>query len=119
MPACAVTLLFLYETWRLRIIVKSMLSLDQIFRPSADVVACDLSDGKALLSLETSKYFKLNDSAAVVWASVETGAKLDQIVDAMLQRFDVDKATCTDDVLAILEIFNKAGLIETSDLAPS
>ena len=87
--------------------------------PAADVVACDLEDGKALLNLATSKYFKLNASAAFLWEALGPGATIASIRDDLLEHFDVDQEKCTADVFAIIRAFREAGLVETEAFAPS
>lgn len=95
------------------------LSPQTFVEPAADVVACDLDDGKALLNLATSKYFKLNGSAAFLWEAVGSGATIASICRDMLMHFEVDQEQCTADVFAIIRTFQQAGLVKTDTVAPS
>jgi hypothetical protein len=95
------------------------LSAETFVVPAADVVACDLEDGKALLNLATSKYFKLNGSAAFLWEALGSGSTIASICSDLLEHFDVDQEQCTADVFAIIQAFREAGLVETEAMASS
>lgn len=78
----------------------------------AGVVACDLDNGRAILNLETSEYFRLNATAAIVWQCLEGGSTVTQIVQRVCDEFDVLVAECRDDIVTLLKELDKAGLIE-------
>lgn len=76
-----------------------------------DVVACELDDSFAILKLETSEYFKLNATGALVWERISSGATLDEIVEAVSSNFDIGPEECRQDVIALVAELEKAGLI--------
>ena len=76
-----------------------------------DVVACELDDSFAILKLETSEYFKLNATGALVWERISSGATLDEIVEAVSSNFDIGPEECRHDVIALVAELEKAGLI--------
>lgn len=84
---------------------------DDRVEPEDGVVVCDLDDGKALLNLEQSNYFKLNGSAGHIWDLLQGGTTFDALVDSMLDRFDVDKERLAPDVGAILDSFLENQLV--------
>lgn len=88
---------------------------DPVFRPAEHVVACELEGGKALLDLETSTYYKLNHSAALIWEWIGDGAGTPDLVARMLDCFEVGEDECKQDVEAIIDSFCDAGLLETED----
>lgn len=78
-----------------------------------NVVACELDDGRALLDLNESQYYRLNHTAAIVWEWLEQGSKsIDELTIKMLSRFDVEECTCRADLAIMLKSFSEAGLIE-------
>lgn len=85
---------------------------EKLFTAHSEVVACELDGGKALLDLRGSRYYKLNRSAALIWEWIGEGSTLSLLVDRMLQRFDVDRSQCEEDVIAIISSFEKAGLVD-------
>lgn len=76
-----------------------------------DVVVCELDDSFAILKLETSEYFKLNATGAVVWERISDGAKLDELIEAVCANFDIGPEECRHDVVALVAELEKAGLI--------
>lgn len=76
-----------------------------------NVVSCDYEGGKALLDLEKSSYFKLNNSATLIWNWLETPITLDGIVKNMTDVFEIDVITCKSDVSKILSDFLQSKLI--------
>lgn len=85
---------------------------DTVYRAPEHVVACEVEDGKALLDLESSTYYKLNRSAALIWEWIGDGATIPALVERMLAHFEVGEDECTRDVEAIIASFCDAGVLE-------
>jgi hypothetical protein len=72
---------------------------------SSDVLAAHLGDEAVLLDLAAKRYYRLNETAAVVYRALESGAGRDGAVQALLALFDVserDAAAAVDRLLADL-----------------
>ncbi|NJS14169.1 MAG: PqqD family protein [Sphingopyxis sp.] len=76
-----------------------------------DVVACELDGSFALLNLETSEYFKLNEPGAVIWKRMADGATLAELVSAISKEFDVSDDECREDVTNLVVSLEKAKLV--------
>lgn len=87
--------------------------LSVIYHHRADVVACELEGGKALLDLESSNYFKLNDTAALIWEWIGEGASVAQLIHKITDRFDIGEEECAQDVEAIVSSFEENGLVDS------
>ena len=85
------------------------------FVRASDVVACDLDGGQALLDLKQSQYYRLNDTASVVWDALQAARTLDDLVHAVTQEFDVSADRCRPDVEALLRSMAQSGLVDMSD----
>lgn len=83
------------------------------------IVACDIADGSALLNLATSRYYKLNDTAALLWQELERrddrSSTLGHLITVMNTHFEVDEATCRSDLLHLFEGLSQAGIVEIDD----
>ena len=55
---------------------------------------------------------KLNATAADVWSYLESGYSEEQICDAMLEKYDVERDRLVADVKAILSRFAEQGFVE-------
>lgn len=76
----------------------------------ADVVACELGSGAALLSLRSNRYFSLNEVGAFIWNRMEQPTDIDTLCDAVASTFDVEPERCRRDVAAIVQSLADAGL---------
>lgn len=90
----------------------SELHPDARYHAKKDVVSCELDGGLALLDLRSSKYYKLNATAALVWAELKNPASIADLTLAIEQTFDVDAQDCEVDVVAILQHYRSAGLLD-------
>jgi coenzyme PQQ synthesis protein D (PqqD) len=79
--------------------------------PSADVLAAHLEGEAVLLDLATKRYFRLNATSAAIWRGVEAGKSRDEIVDALLDGFDVDASVAAHAVDASIEDLSRRGLL--------
>ena len=80
-----------------------------------DVVFTDLDDGSAvLLHLETKYYFSLNETGSFLWKLLEqeTGATEDEMVNELIEAFDVAQDRAKTDVAEFLGQLSEQGLID-------
>jgi hypothetical protein len=90
-----------------------------LFSQSEHVVACDLDGGKALLDLRESQYYKLNPTAALVWDKISVPSTLDDIVEMITERFEVDVDRCRADITSIIKRFHDSDMIEVDGASNS
>ncbi|HEX6575234.1 MAG TPA: PqqD family protein [Gemmatimonadaceae bacterium] len=57
--------------------------------PSPDVLAAHLSGEAVLLNLNDKSYYRLNETAAIVWAALEKGESREQILSSLTAQYDV------------------------------
>ncbi len=90
-----------------------MLSLNESFRPSADVVDTELGDAEvALLDLETKTYFSLNNTGACIWEGLKSGLTLQEISHRLQQEFDVSASHAEHSVVVLVEQLISQKLVE-------
>ncbi len=57
-------------------------------------------DGETvLMNIESGHYFGLNDISTAIWNKIGSGKKISQVVDDLLEEFDIDRTTCEQDTL--------------------
>lgn len=69
---------------------------------SKDVLTAHLEGEAVLLHLKTKRYFRLNETGAVVWKGLEGGLSLGAIVAQLVKDFDVDAVTARAEVERVL-----------------
>lgn len=89
-----------------------MARVDDVLVRAEDIVSCDLGSGSALLNLQTSNYFRLNDTAHFIWEQLESGGKsAQQLAEQIEETYEVSKAECLPDVIALLAEMQSANLL--------
>src|SRR5512137_812340 len=88
------------------------LSESSIIVVTKDQVSCDLSGEAAILNLKTSTYFGLNTVGASIWKLIQEPKTVSQVLEAIIEEFDVDTARCENDILELLQELSRHGLIE-------
>jgi len=65
-----------------------------------------------LLDLASESYFGLDEIGARIWGLLGEDKNVDQILDTLLQEYEVDRETLEADVEELLGSLLEAGLIE-------
>lgn len=75
------------------------------------VVSTDFEGGEGVLvDLNTRKYYRLNETAMLVWRGLEQGRSFDRIVDEMTQEYEVTPERARESVGKILGSFQSLKL---------
>jgi hypothetical protein len=88
------------------------LSLSTIVVAMEDQISTPMKNETVLLHLKTGKYYSLNRAGTFVWEQLKKPVSVGQIVDAMLIKFDVDRARGEVDVQNIIGSLLDAGFIQ-------
>jgi hypothetical protein len=75
-----------------------------------DVTWRELGDEVVVLDLRTNRYLSVNASGVALWRELEKGATEQELVDRLMEAFELDAAQATSDVRAFLQ------LLQTKDL---
>lgn len=82
------------------------------YRVRDDVLAAHLEGEAVLLHMDTKDYFRLNETAAVVWKALERGAAREAIVDQLVAAFEVDRDEAAAELDRLLSELFARGLVE-------
>ena len=86
---------------------------DQTFSIPKEVLFQEVGGETVLLDLDSERYFGLDAVGTRVWALINEGVAVGEVIDTLLQEYEVDRATLESDVEALLESLREAGLIST------
>lgn len=78
---------------------------------SPDVLTAHLSGEAVLLNLEDKNYYRLNETAAAVWAGLERGETHQEILSGLLSKYEIDEATASREMDAVIADFREKRLI--------
>lgn len=86
------------------------------YRIVPDALSASLSDGAVLLQLYTKRYFSLNETGSRIWSLLEQQATDEEIVDALVREYDVEKPEAARAVNQLLDDLVAERLIETTSV---
>ncbi len=72
-----------------------------------EIVASDIDGETVMMSIENGEYYGLDDIGSRIWELIEKPVKVSDLIDTLLERFDVDRETCKKDVLKFLNELNE------------
>ena len=87
------------------------LTLDCVICKSSDVIQAKLDDEIVLMSPERGKYYGLDSVGTVIWSRLEEPITIADLIDRLLEKYDVDSAECEIDTLEFLNSIKSEGLI--------
>jgi hypothetical protein len=89
-----------------------------VFRISEGVVFRELEGEAVLLNLDSGMYFGLDRIGTRIWQLVEQHGRIDRIIAALVDDYDVDARVLREDVARLLGVLVEKGLvIEGNDAA--
>ena len=77
-----------------------------------DYVYCKVEDEMVLLGMEDGIYYGLNPVGAFIWEQIKEPKTIDQIRDAILGEYDVEKGECERDLFELLKELTEKGMVE-------
>ena len=84
---------------------------DQVISISSEALFQEVGGEMVLLDLASESYFGLDEVGARVWGLLSDDKNVGQILDTLLQEYEVDRETLEADVEELLGSLLEAGLI--------
>lgn len=69
---------------------------DTILTKSGDLIEASLGESLALMSVESGKYFGMNQVASHIWQELNAEISFEDLIKNLTDKFDVDAQTCAD-----------------------
>src|SRR5689334_11719159 len=89
------------------------------FKKVPHQVSCSLNEEVAILNLNSSLYFGLDEVGAFVWNLLSEPRTIAQLSLAVTDHFEVNEGQCLADMRKFLTELTKAGLVEELASWPS
>jgi hypothetical protein len=83
----------------------------QLLQRRPDMLFSHIDDEVVMMSIESGEYYGLNPIASKIWELLEKPHTTVQLVELLMQEFDVDEQTCREDVLQFLRQMLQKNLI--------
>ena len=84
---------------------------NQSFTRTPSVLSSTIDEETVMMSMERGMYYNLNPIGSSIWAMLETPHTFDQIVEKLLDEYDVDRATCESETAEFLESLMERDLV--------
>ena len=84
------------------------------FAIPTEIIAADLADESVLLDMRSKKYFRLNRTASMIWRAIGDGATSAEMLDAICERFDIDRDAARAELQTVCDDLLERGLIQHS-----
>lgn len=88
-----------------------MIQINSKVCQSKEIDATDLNGEKVMMNLDKGKYFALNPVGSRIWDIINKEINVNEIVNILLNEYDIDRETCEKSVVNYLEILKDAELI--------
>lgn len=76
-----------------------------------DIIAADIDQEKAMLSITKGKYYGLDAVGGVIWESISRPQSVQEIIAALMEKYQVEESTCRKDVCLFLSQMHAEGLV--------
>ena len=80
-------------------------------KTSPDVLVAHLAGEAVLLNLADKSYYRLNETAATIWVSLENGENRDSILEVLLSRYEVNEDVARAELDRTLSEFVAKGFV--------
>jgi len=78
---------------------------------STDVLAAHLAGEAVLLNLGDKSYYRLNETAALIWAALEKGKSRDAILEQLLATYEGEEKQVAQELDSVIEDFKTRNLL--------
>ncbi|MFC5406807.1 lasso peptide biosynthesis PqqD family chaperone [Cohnella soli] len=94
-------------------ISEQLLPTDRFEQCEGNIVS-DMAGEKVMLSVEKGKYYNLGEVGGRIWELLSPPSTVAQVVDRLLEEYEVSRETCLAQVNAFLDHLYAEGLIQRS-----
>jgi hypothetical protein len=95
-----------------------MLTINHVVIQSGSAVVAEINGEVVALDATKGTCYGLNGVATRVWNLISSPHSVREICDTLLQEYDVEAATCEQQVLELLEDLRNEGLLEITHSVP-
>lgn len=90
---------------------KINLNGENIVVQNKEIDVSDLNGEKVMMDIDKGEYFSLNSLGSRIWELIDTPKRISDIVDTLLEEYEVQEKECIDNVIKFLDVLNYVKLI--------
>lgn len=88
------------------------ISLNTTVSQIKDIVATDIDGDVVMMSIENGAYYGLDPIGSRIWEMIGTPCKVSDLIERLMEEFEVDRPTCEKGVFNFLNDIQKFKLIQ-------
>lgn len=88
------------------------ITLQSVITGKKDIVAADMDGETVMMGIETGKYYNLGKMGGVIWAILEQPVSVAAVIEQLLEKYEVTRQQCEEEVIDFLKQIQKEGLLE-------
>jgi len=90
----------------------SDITIDSIVSSNKKIVTAEMDGETVMMSIETGKYYNLGKTGSVIWGMLKEPTGVGNIIDTLLEKYQVGREQCETEVLAFLGQMYREGLLK-------
>jgi hypothetical protein len=99
--------------------MKKKISENTVISVAEEQITGDLLDGEVvILNMKDDVYYGLDHVGGRLWSLIQEPITFGQVIQTLLDEYDVEYQQCSEDVLGLLEDMLSKGLIEVKNGEP-
>jgi hypothetical protein len=88
------------------------ITIHSIVSDNKDILSANMDGEMVMMSLENSKYYNLGNMGSNIWNMLGSPISANQIIAALLEKYQVEQDQCEKEVLAFLNHLFREGLLK-------
>jgi hypothetical protein len=82
---------------------------------NSDVISAEADQDLVMVSIENGLYYGVSDVAREIWEAIENPKKISDLIDELTTSYNIDGASCEEQVLSFLEELHAERLVQVRD----
>lgn len=93
----------------------TLLTVDQVVVQTEGNLVSDMNGETVLMSVAQSKYYNMGQIGGRIWELIQQPSAVGQVIDQLLEEYEIDRSTCEAHVIAFLSNLNREGLVRINE----
>jgi hypothetical protein len=83
-----------------------------VTRKEDQLLISKVDDEYLMMDIDKGAYISLNSTASIIWEQIEKASKVDDIVQHLMNLYDVEKEICLEETLSFLNSIQNHSAID-------
>jgi hypothetical protein len=89
----------------------AQVAVDSVVQRDPEVIAAEVDNDLVMVSISSGFYYGVSDVARDIWEKIEKPAKVSNIIDGLVECYEIDRQSCEEQTLAFLDDLMKDKLV--------